>query len=297
MSLLSGLFTLPTGSAFQAYKEANFEVPLEKRTPWGSKRIRKADPEYAQEVSTLPGSHVKTAMQPFLDKSGIRKDLMFIEAVNLGFCSASGTNIFTKGDAAVILAPGFYEADQDACRWVMKHEISHIKHNDLFTIQSVPCVCQLAASIFGMSSLSFFPALGLAYTVGMVSQSLFSQWREAKADDFAIENSSIEELKGGRRFLMAVQETNIKERNTFWKRVANSPSGNQRFDVFHPSITSRIQKIERALCALNAEIDVEGEKQKLDGGFITYMVRKKREMDQAVERVGFFGVVKEMWSL
>lgn len=298
MSLVSGLFTLPVGTAFQAYKQVRFELPLEQRSLLGSERVYKADPRYAQLLSTLPGSHIKSAMQPFLDKAGIREDVIFVEAPNLGFCSASGTNMFRNGDAAVMVAPGFYEADKDACSWIIKHEISHIKHNDLFTMQCVPCVCQLAASIFGMCSLSFLPALGVAFTVGIVSLALFSQWREAKADDFAIENSSDEELKGARRIFMAMQETSIEERNTFWKRIAISASGDMRLDILHPSITSRIQKIERALRTRNIDINIEAERRKLDGGLKAYVTNKKREIEQAVEQAGgTFGVMKQMWSL
>jgi Zn-dependent protease with chaperone function len=297
MSLVSGLFTLPVVTALQAYKQARFELPLKRSSIFGSERVYKADSRYAQVLSTLPGSHIKSAMQPFLDKAGIRKDLIFVEAPNIGFCSASGTDMFRNGDAAVVVAPGFYEADKDACSWVMKHEISHIKHNDPFTIHCVPCICQLAVSIFGMCSLSFLPALGLAFTVGIVSQALFSQWREAKADDFAIENSSDEELKGGRRLLMAMQETSIEERNTFWKRIAISASGDMRLDLLHPSITSRIQKIERALRTRNTDIDIEAERQKLEGGLKAYMTNKKREIEQAVEQAGgTFGIMKQMCS-
>lgn len=295
MSLFSGLFTLPVGFALQAYTQACFEFPLEQRSLFGSKRIPKTDPAYAEVLSTLPGGHIKTAIQPFLDKSGIRKDLIVVEAPNLGFCTALGTSMFTKSDVAVLVAPGLYEADKDACNWVMKHELSHIKYNDTFTIHFVPCICQLAASIFGMRSLSFFPALGLALTVALVSQALFSKWREARADDFAIENSSVEELKGGRRFLMAMQEASIEERNTFWKRVTISASGDVRLDTLHQPFTSRIQKIERALHARNAEIDIEVERQKFGGKLKPYMANKKHEIEQAIERSGgTFGVIKQM---
>jgi hypothetical protein len=298
MSLISGLFILPAGTAFQAYKQVSFELPLEESSLVSSERVYKDDPRYAQILSTLPGSHIKSAMQPFLDKAKIRKDLIFVENLNLGFCSALGTNMFRNGDAAVIVAPGFYEADKDACSWLMKHEISHIKHNDPFTMLCVPCVCELAASIFGMCSLSFLPALGVVFTVGNVSEALFSQWREAKADDFAIENSSDEELKGARRIFMALQEASIEERNTFWKRIAISASGDTRLDILHPSFTSRIQKIERALRIRNIVIDIEAERQKLDGGLKAYTTNVKRAIEQAVERAGgTWGVMKQMWSL
>jgi len=299
MSLISGLFTLPVGFAFQAYKQARYEFPLAGRGAFGMEiRVYKGDPEYAQVLGTLPGSHIRSAMKTFLDMTGIREDLIFVETPNLGFCSAAGTNKFRNSDAAILVAPGFYEADKDACSWVMKHEISHIKHNDPFTMQCVPCICQLAASIFGMRCLSFLPAVGLAFTVGIVSHALFSQWREAKADDFAIENSSDEELKGGRRFLMAMQEMNIEERNTFWKQIAISANGDMRLDILHPSLTSRIQKIEKALRARNADINIEAENKKLAGGLKEYMSNSKREIEEAVEKAGgTFGVFLKMWSI
>ena len=53
-----------------------------------------------------------------------------MENLNLGFCSDLGTNIFSKSDAAVVVMPGFYEADKEA----FHYEISHIKHNDTFTV-------------------------------------------------------------------------------------------------------------------------------------------------------------------
>ncbi len=284
MSLISGLFTLPVRSAFQAYKQARFEFPLEKSSMFGPERIHKTDPRYTPALNSLPGAHIKPAMQTFLDGAGIRKDLIFVETAIPGFCAAAGTNMFTKGDAAVIISPGFYEADRDACSWVMKHEISHIRHNDLFTKHLEPCICQLAASIFGMCALSVVPAVALAFTVGIVSFVLFSRWREGKADDFAIENSSIEELKGGKRFLTAIQETSIEERNTFWKRVRISSSGNDRLDILHPSLTSRIQKIERTLLAKNAKIDPEIEKEKLNK-MKGFLAEKKREIEQCNELV------------
>lgn len=297
MSLISGLFTLPFATALQAYKQARFEFPLEQRSFFGSKRIYKSDPIYTQLLDKLPGSHIKNAMQPFLDKVGIREDLIVAENLNMGFCAALGTNIFRNSDAAILLAPGFYEADQDACTWIMKHEISHIKYNDTFTIQCVPSICQLAASIFGMRSLSFLPALGLAFIVGFVSQTLFSNWREAKADDFAIENSSDEELKGARRISIAMQKMNIEERNTFWKRIAISASGNNRLDNLHPSTTSRIQKIERALLARNITIDIEAEKEKIDGGLKAYMTNNKRELEKVIEEAGgTFSILKQNFS-
>lgn len=296
MSLISGMFTLPTGWAIQAYKAACFEVPLEKKSLLGSEIIYKNDYRYEEILKKLPGSHIKDAMQGFLDHVKIRKDLVFIETPNLGFCSAAGTNIFSKHDAAILIAPGFYEADKEACCWTMKHEISHIKNNDSFTVQCVPGICQLAASIFGMCFLSFLPAVGLAFSVGMISNSLFKRWREAKADDFAIENSSDEELKGGRRVLLAMQEANIKERNTSWSKFWISADGNNRLDISHPSVTSRIKKVEKTLHDKQVKIDEVSDKERLDH-IKSYMANKNRKLKKAIEEAGgSVGILKNMWS-
>ena len=56
---------------------------------------------------------------------------------------------------------------------------------------------------------------------------------------------------------MILQEMNIAARNTFWQRIAISASGENRMDILHPSLASRIQKIERTLRTRNTAIDIE----------------------------------------
>lgn len=264
----------PYASVWLAYKEACFEFPLlvkqDKRTV-GSEKIHKNDTRYKSLLKRVKGMHIKDALQPFLDAAKIRKDLIFCEALHFRFCAAAGTNMFLKQDAAIWVAPGFYEADQEACCWVMKHEISHIKYNDAFTTYCISGICQLAASIFGMCFLSLPAALGLSVTIGCISYYLFSNWRKGKADDFAIENSSDEELKGGRRFLMAAQEMNTENRGTFRTKFLISPV---------PSIPSRIKKIENTLRERQVKIDEVTERQKLNN-VKSYMVNKKQEIERA----------------
>ncbi|MGD0664674.1 MAG: M48 family metalloprotease [Rhabdochlamydiaceae bacterium] len=259
MSLVSRsfLFGLPAYTAYKAYAQARFELPMS--IGFGHPTtLYKTDPRYAEVLKQLPGGHIKDEIKSFLHQSEIRKDLIVVEQYNSGFCTAGGTNIFTKSDAVVLVAPGLHKTDKDACHFVMKHEISHIKNNDLFTMNCVPCVCQVVASIFGMRFLSFRSALMLVWIVGLVSEALFSMWREAKADDFAIKNSSDGELKGGRRVFITMKEANIEERNTtLWKQLIISASGERRLDIFHPSFTSRIQKIEGALQKRNVAIEIE----------------------------------------
>lgn len=297
MSFINGLFALPIIPALQAYRQAHYEWPVYRTNPFtGLEKISKSDPEYAWRLSLCSSDRLKSEMKPFLDEVGVRADLIFAETVNLGFCSASGTNMFRSSDAVVQIAPYFYAADKDACSWVIKHEISHIKHNDAFTIHAVPCICQLAAAIFGMCFLPLSSAVMVACMVGLVSQVLFLQWREMKADDFAIKHSSNEELKGGRRFLMALREINIEQRDTFWGRIRMSASGENRLDIFHPSLTSRIQKIERALQARSSNIDVAEERRRL-GEFKAYMRTALCDIGAFVKRAGgIVGLIKNALS-
>lgn len=268
MSIVSGVFTLPVGHALQLGVAAFVGSGLE--------------PE-----DCIPSdSPLEQAIGPFIENCGVRKDIKLVEVHNIHFCCAIGSNMFKNIDAIICLTPGFYEADKDACIFVIKHEISHIKNNDRLTNALVPGVYQLAASIFGMCSLSFWPAVGVSYTVGLVSTYLCSQWRECSADDFAIENGSDEELKGGRRLHIAMKELAREERTTFWSQILISPDGDQRISTLHPSLTSRIDKIEKALLARNVEIDDEEETRKIEEKIKPYLSEKTREMEDFIKKYG-----------
>lgn len=293
MSFIIPFLTSPGSYALQAYKQACFKSPWQKQT---GLRESKGDLDYNQTEESLSGNDIKTEMQPFLDKERIRKDLIIEEVPNLGFCSALGTNMFIKSDAAIVVSPGFYAADKEACSWLMKHEINHIKCNDAFIGPLVPAICSTAAAVFGTYSMSLLPATFLTISVGWVAEFLFSQWREGKADDFAIANSCGEELKGGRRWLMSIQETVLKERKTFWKKILISASGDVRSDLLHPSTTSRIQKIERALQRINVSIDDVEENPKMEQ-MKTFIRDKKSEVEEAAAEIGFFNLIKQKHSI
>jgi len=241
-------FTTPFGLGLQALKQARYEVPLF--------RVYQNNPDYQSALKKLPGHNIKSEIQPFLEKAGVRKDLIIFEGSNLMLFSCAGTNMFTKGDAAILVPPKFHATDKEGFYWSMKHEISHIKHNDCFTIPLISAICGTAAAVFGVSCMSTLPATFLTVSTGIVVQTLFTRWRESKADDFAIANSSDEELKGGRRVLIAFQKVNLEDRKTFWGKIQHSAHGNTRYDIMHPSFTSRIQKIEAALQTRNISIDL-----------------------------------------
>lgn len=223
--------------------------------------------------------------------------MIVVETPNLGICTAQGTNLFRKGDAVVSLAPGLHDKDKEACHWVMKHEISHIKNNDTFTMPLIGSISSTATAVFGTLTMPWFSATALTISVGLTAFSLFSQWREGEADNFAIENSSNEELLGGRRILMAFQQMNLDECQTFWKKIAVSSYGNNTLDISHPSLTSRIEKIEKVLEKKGIVVDKEGEARKIEN-LKLFMIDKKSEIEKALaEAGGFLGILKQMYTL
>jgi|JI9StandDraft_1071089.scaffolds.fasta_scaffold16296_1 hypothetical protein len=222
-----------------------------------ARRVYKGEEEYDKVVAELPGADLKVVLQPLLARAGVRRDLIIAEHLNPGYCCAQGTNFFTKGDAFISVMPGFSEVDREACTFIVKHEISHIKNNDCFTISLIPAIASVAA--FGVAFFTFSrnPATIVTLLTGFVTNALFSRYCESRADDFAIAVSSPEELRGARRFFISLQEVNKKSRKTAFDRVVVSPSGEERLDILHPSTRSRLAKVEKALKARDIVVGSE----------------------------------------
>jgi hypothetical protein len=247
--LLRGL-ALPIDQIYLSYYNFNFKYPLVKN----GRIVRKEDPRYKSLLEKLPGNEIKNEVSSFLEAHGIRKDIIFHEIKNNFILAAAGSNFEKISDSLVMILPGLYQRDKSACTWSIKHEISHIKNNDNLVIPSIRVICGIALAIFSIFYLS--PVSGYFFCVGLnrlIGTSLWV-WRESKADDFANENSSVEELRGGLRFMKSLQRLNIARRTSFSSRIFISKSGENRLDLNHPSLDSRIKKIEKELRKRNIEL-------------------------------------------
>ena len=219
--------TTPLGYAIQAYQCTHLKGP------------------HHRCAQSNPRQPIKKELQPFLDRMGIRKDLLMLEDSHIVGCMAQGTNHGLQGSAIIWVSQSLQKADPDACRWLIKHEISHIKHNDLLTIPIFSLMSSIvAAGMVSLQMMPLIPALCITISVGLIAQVLFTQYRERQADAFAIAESSFQELLGGRRLLMSVQASNAANRSTVWGKILFSPTGEERLDYFHPSLTSRLDKIQ-----------------------------------------------------
>lgn len=125
--LLPGLLV----GGFMTYQQATYNFPLV-RSEDPETIVSRFDPDHRSLIESLPGFNIQQRMQGFLDSQHIRNDLIVYEDPNTGF-EAKGTNYFRSADGAIFVTAGICETDKDACSFLMKHEICHIKNNDIFT--------------------------------------------------------------------------------------------------------------------------------------------------------------------
>ena len=272
--------TIPYSTVMLAYQNTHFKIPI-------AFLRSESSSTYQQMITETAQNSLNTEIKPFFEQQGIRKDLLVLEMLNFSIFTSMGTNRFRQGDAIIKVLPGFKEVDKHSYSWLIKHEIGHIKNNDNFTIPLVAAICSTTAAIFATIMLPIIPAILITIAVGLIAQGIFSQYREGKADDFAIANSSVDELKGGRRFMMSVQEVNKAKRKTLWNKLMGSSSGEDRLDYLHPSIASRLKKIERALEQKKVSIDEAEETKKIEP-LTVFITKTNSQIESEVKKLGFF---------
>ncbi|MBX9923255.1 MAG: M48 family metalloprotease [Rhabdochlamydiaceae bacterium] len=235
---------MPALLAHGAYKSTTYKEPPVEQTP--SEAL------------------ISARLKPFLDQMGIRQDLKIKEQVNLGFAEAIGTNYFTSGDAVIHTAPNLHQIDPEASSFILKHEISHLKHNDSFTACALGLISALTALAL-TNSYDASRSADITAFAGAIPLVSYKYYCEGKADDFAIANSSIDELKGGRRIFKAMQQLYLESRQkASWKKLLISPQGENLLDALHPSLASRIQKIESHLKIKQGIINEADEQEKIE---------------------------------
>lgn len=182
---------------------------------------------------------IRKQFDELIKKTNIREDIQFRIMKNPGFCQAKGINFFKLGNPHILLAPKLQETDKDAFSFIAKHELSHVKHNDLFTINGVGLVAYLSIRLFMNEKTSNSLVFSyLSYILPMIPIILFSRYREKEADAFAISNSSNEELKGALYFF----------------RASKAISSHPFLDPLHPSLDQRIKDVENALIKRNCAL-------------------------------------------
>lgn len=276
MTIASGLITFPWYLGYECLKQIFFKFPLLIQENGMQRSVNRHDSNYWLYASHLPGMGIKSAIQSLVHKFQLRDDLIVTEGLNIGFCASIGVHAIKSSQITLLLAPGFYNTDKHSCLFIMKHELHHILFNDPLMMKLVPLICQLALCIFGMIYLSPIASIIVVFPISFIVNVIFSRFREERADDFAIAHSTDDELRGARRFFHAVLHSNFNEEDSIYKRFSYDDQGESIWDFWHPSLLSRIFKVEKALKDRHQSLygDMESTRQR-DLNFLLQMHKRK----------------------
>lgn len=163
----------------------------------------------------------------------------------LGMCAE--THIF--GHSKLIYDPTLEKIDPEAFSFVMKHEIGHIKHARglayLIANCSTNCLFAYAFNYFLGPTASF-----AASTISCTASILKRRYKgECNADEYAMNKSSVQEIKGGVRMLQTMQCINKALLSTLPNQYKGTydEDGNNLLDREHPPLTQRIKTLKNRI--------------------------------------------------
>lgn len=189
---------------------------------------------------------LKKKYTEFLVSQGIRDDIKIFVTGNHGSGTAFGTS--NSRDAWVVIDDKVYENNRDSVGPILKHEFSHIKNNDIYNSSRIGLIASFACAILLPLYVSKTLAIVLTYTIACIASSIFSYCCESKADLFGITHSTDKELQGFMLYFESDQNYYIEARksNFIYKLFFNS-KGDERFNIFYPTMSRRIQNINNEL--------------------------------------------------
>ena len=179
------------------------------------------------------------------------ESIFISEIWNLRYVSISGENLFKKR-ALLMVVPGLDLIDDHAFQWLYKREFYYVINHVFIKIQMIKF---LSMTIFAiilnmMMGFSYIPSMMGVLLAGMFLESVCRHIVENRADSFAKEHSSVEELQGGLRFLTAAH------REYQLSSLAQKIFG----CIMRPTYFFRMSRIRRALVKMEALGVVEEEK-------------------------------------
>ena len=222
-------------------------------------------PELFKKFINTPTS-LKHCLQPTLSKVGIRDDLFIYERNEHSIAAeAVGTNSYKKRAPFITIPRGFFDIDQEACAFICKHEIGHIKNDDSINRSALVIISHAAAIGFSYyRSFWLHPSAFFSMATSLTCGVLYSQYKERRADNFAIQSSTDGELLGGLRSFkfFKIREDEDMKTTCFFENPIGYILVAAR--LTHPSPASRIEKVERALAQRKVVVDPAIENPKLE---------------------------------
>lgn len=216
-------------SIFAAITVANIEMANEVKDGFSPDIMKELGEQNVKHLSQTEESQIKSYLN--LDQDA---RIMYSDSID-GVC-AGKTIVFNKN---------MYNKDKDATMFILRHEKSHLDNKDFLTIFIYPTV--LMVGTFCLAKYMKKPAL--VKSIGVYAGSTFciGNHYEKRADASAIENSTIEELYGGRRYMIAQYNYMMHaKKSSLYYSIMITDKGALYTDV-HPSYMSRLNKIEKEL--------------------------------------------------
>jgi hypothetical protein len=131
------------------------------------------------------------------------------------------------------------EESKNALNFLALHELRHILNEDASLLYMVCTVVGIAAAVFvHIMNAPIFVSVVTVLAIRDTAKLALSYYREYKADDFAIQYSSVEEVKKAviaYKRLHQIVQNHVK----WWDRLDMYMS--------HPPMPSRIKRLERAV--------------------------------------------------
>lgn len=186
------------------------------------------------------------------NESGIHNpEMQIFEVWNPYYVHVVGTNLFKK-QTKMFVTPGLDLVDNEVFFWLYKHESYYAINRSFLKAQTIKALSVTISAIVFSIILEYSFAVSVFYTilVGMGVDLICFHSVESRADAFAIENASVEELKGAKRFLKVAREENKKK--TYFQRVINS--------LMHSSYYFRMKRVDKALAKQGVTYILEEEK-------------------------------------
>lgn len=146
----------------------------------------------------------------FHQKMGARH-LEVSELWNSRYVYVGGETLFNRR-AVLIVVPGLDLIDYQSVKWIYKREFYIMLNHALIKVQMIKCLSMAIGALVLSTVLEFSFAAAIVGTIctGACLESLCRHIVENRADSFAAEHASVEELQGGLRFLTAAHRESKK---------------------------------------------------------------------------------------
>lgn len=159
------------------------------------------------------------------------------------FFGSLGNSYFKGSQKVIAIDPFIKRFDPDAAIFMGKHEFAHIKHNDTLKKYGALLLLNGVAAFFCENDLR--DPIVIALATQLFYGKTLGRDSESHADDWAIEQSSEDELKGAVRFFAAciladAEIKKISKLNQYFVKF-------QKLIDDHPEDQERLTKVAKAL--------------------------------------------------